>query len=266
MTNEAPVTPPGWYVAGAADQLRWWDGQQWTQHVASVNVPAVVPAASAEPPVDIETRTTASWLLTLMPLTAVLIVGGLALADVPAFALWVTSSLALSLVAPVGIGLALWDLSSLRTRGSTLSMANSLWMLLGAWLYLVIRAAQVNSTDRERWVLVVVNLVLSTMAAAALLVPLYYVAIDQDVRRALVYSEAYTERQIAREVFRDTDQRVDVDCPAEPPVGRGETFECSLTDSATGDRVGTAVVTWDNDFGYFSWTTTSGSGGAGVAA
>ena len=29
-----PATPPGWYQNPEADGLRWWDGRNWTDHVA----------------------------------------------------------------------------------------------------------------------------------------------------------------------------------------------------------------------------------------
>jgi hypothetical protein len=29
-----PATPPGWYQNPEADGVRWWDGRQWTDHVA----------------------------------------------------------------------------------------------------------------------------------------------------------------------------------------------------------------------------------------
>ncbi|GAA5025766.1 DUF2510 domain-containing protein [Microbacterium fluvii] len=40
------TTPPGWYDDGHG-ALRWWDGQQWTEHVAE---PDPEPAADAEAP------------------------------------------------------------------------------------------------------------------------------------------------------------------------------------------------------------------------
>lgn len=30
MTHQSP--PPGWYPSGLSGELRWWDGQQWTDH------------------------------------------------------------------------------------------------------------------------------------------------------------------------------------------------------------------------------------------
>ncbi|GAA4663652.1 DUF2510 domain-containing protein [Frondihabitans cladoniiphilus] len=39
-----PATPPGWYPDGVAGQVRWWNGEQWTERVA--------PAAAAPPTAD----------------------------------------------------------------------------------------------------------------------------------------------------------------------------------------------------------------------
>jgi hypothetical protein len=34
MTHGMPVTPPGWYPdPSGAGQLRYWTGNEWTQHV-----------------------------------------------------------------------------------------------------------------------------------------------------------------------------------------------------------------------------------------
>jgi hypothetical protein len=43
-------TPAGWYPdPGAPSGLRWWDGQQWTEHTHAATPPAATPPAAAPP-------------------------------------------------------------------------------------------------------------------------------------------------------------------------------------------------------------------------
>jgi hypothetical protein len=42
------TTPAGWYDDGSGSQ-RWWDGQQWTEHVVTAPQPSAEPAAHAVP-------------------------------------------------------------------------------------------------------------------------------------------------------------------------------------------------------------------------
>lgn len=42
---ETPAVAAGWYPDASTGQQRWWDGTQWTEHVA----PPAAPAASAAP-------------------------------------------------------------------------------------------------------------------------------------------------------------------------------------------------------------------------
>lgn len=41
-------TPPGWYPDGSG-QRRWWDGNQWTEHVEPAQAAEQVPPAPAQP-------------------------------------------------------------------------------------------------------------------------------------------------------------------------------------------------------------------------
>jgi hypothetical protein len=57
MSGEQPPTPAGWYQdPGDAAQLRYWDGNTWTEHRSPAHAPAAVsssasgPGASPEPP------------------------------------------------------------------------------------------------------------------------------------------------------------------------------------------------------------------------
>lgn len=34
VPHQPVMTPPGWYQNPEADGMRWWDGRQWTDHVA----------------------------------------------------------------------------------------------------------------------------------------------------------------------------------------------------------------------------------------
>src|SRR4051794_3696588 len=58
----AGETAPGWYPdPRGADQLRYWDGTAWTDHVSS----AGRQAATAEVPRDAEKEPLATWALVL---------------------------------------------------------------------------------------------------------------------------------------------------------------------------------------------------------
>ena len=69
-----------------------------------------------------------------------------------------------------------------------------------------------------------------------------------------LHDQTYMERQIEEGVKEDSGRIVEAECPEAPPVGEGQSFDCAINDTS-GERVGTAVITWDNNFGWFSWTT-----------
>jgi hypothetical protein len=65
--NVAHSPPPGWYPAGdASGTLRWWDGRQWTNHVASPT-PGTPPRRS---------RTRSALLISLSVLAAIAVMFG----------------------------------------------------------------------------------------------------------------------------------------------------------------------------------------------
>jgi hypothetical protein len=65
--NVAHSSPPGWYPAGdASGTLRWWDGRQWTNHVAGP-IPETPPRRS---------RTRSALLISLSVLAAVAVMFG----------------------------------------------------------------------------------------------------------------------------------------------------------------------------------------------
>jgi hypothetical protein len=210
--------------------------------------------APVEEPVP--THTAASWLLAIMPLWVIVITALLAATDASAAAIFLALAATLTLLNPIGLALTLWDIATLRRRGSSLSMAHALWVLLG--VYLIARAILLKGKDRERWVLVGVNLVAGLVAMVALGGSVVTIVTDEDVRRAFLYNESFTEREIATTHFAQTGQRINVDCPNEPPIASGETFECEMT-KPSGRIVWIATVTWENNFGMYSWTIREGT-------
>ena len=178
----------------------------------------------------------------------------LAISDLePGPALAVLGVLSLLLV-PASIGLGLWDIATLRARGSRLSRAHALWIFLGGWVYFLIRAVIIKSSDREQWIVLAVNVIVAIVAGVISLAGVYNIVNTPEVRRALFYDQSYMERQIEEGAKEDSGRIVEVECPETPPVGEGQSFDCAIND-ASGERVGTAIVTWDNNFGWFSWTT-----------
>jgi hypothetical protein len=253
-----PGVPPGWYPTGVGAELRWWDGYQWTSHVSpaatSPTTASLVATAIAEPEPDVSSRTLASWLLAVFPLVLGLVCVLLALSDIdPVPGLAVVGLLSLLLV-PAGIGLGLWDIATLRARGSRLAQAHALWVFLGGWVYLLIRAILIKSSDREQWVVLGVNVLVGIVASVMAMAGLYNVLNTSEVRRALFYNQSYMEREIEDGIKEDSGRIVEVACPETPPVGEGLSFDCAINDMS-GERVGTAIITWDNNFGWFSWTT-----------
>ncbi|CAN5528071.1 hypothetical protein BH09ACT4_BH09ACT4_13740 [soil metagenome] len=66
MTDATSTVPPGWYPdANAPGGQRWWDGTQWTEHVAPQ---AYQMGAEAKAPDGTKTGTVWIWLVALLPL------------------------------------------------------------------------------------------------------------------------------------------------------------------------------------------------------
>lgn len=78
--STTPSIPAGWYPdpTGAA-QLRWWDGETWTEEVSAlVNaaVPSVVPYSLRPAPATVSAGTAVYnafiWIVTMLPLVSIL--------------------------------------------------------------------------------------------------------------------------------------------------------------------------------------------------
>lgn len=63
MTDPTMTAPAGWYPdPHGARALRWWDGVNWTDHVAATG-----PAARRSVPADVSVDTVWIWLAVLLP-------------------------------------------------------------------------------------------------------------------------------------------------------------------------------------------------------
>lgn len=59
--NDAKQAPPGWYQDSSnAAQMRWWDGQRWTEFVAPAQTPLTQPVATPAQPVAAPTQPVAT--------------------------------------------------------------------------------------------------------------------------------------------------------------------------------------------------------------
>ena len=228
--NDEVSAPAGWYPYRTAGELCWWDGSQWTEHRhVAVSLPPPVVSSFAPSTEDIATRTAASWCLALLPLLTAVITLVLIKSELPRLALFPVLVLASLVLLPASIVLSLWDLSTLRSRGASIPRAHVAWVLLGAWVYLLIRAILLKTSDRERWVVLAVNLSTGVVVGVALLATFVSVWQDQDFRRNIFYDQASIERSIQTGIREQLGDSVDVECPSKPLVGIGDTFTARST-------------------------------------
>ena len=96
-----PTSPPGWYAdpQDAARQLRWFDGHQWTGHVA--------PRPGAAPPAGQHPDSVAHWLLPLGRSWQSIAAGYVGLV-----------SIFLLVTGPIAIGLGIWGLQAAKKEGT----------------------------------------------------------------------------------------------------------------------------------------------------
>ena len=263
--SEPYGTPPGWYAVGATGELQWWDGQQWTGHTYRYPQPAA-PTAAIPPGADVApatveapvpTHTAASWLIAVTPLMLAIIAVLVVVSDVPGIAVFAIIGFTSLLLLPASIALSLWDVSTLRKRGSSMAMAHALWVLLGGWVYLLVRAIVLKGSDRERWVVLAFTFVAGVLTAIVFGASFASLLSDEDFRRDLFYDRDYMEGAIERGIMLRQDAAVEADCPDEPPVSDGDTFECVIT-TDDGQPYGVAIVTWRNNFGAYSWIVHQG--------
>lgn len=71
-TEVTPPVAPGWYADYTGEQrLRWWDGQQWTEHVSNPVAAQYVAPANGSLPADAKVGNVFVWILVLLPLVAI---------------------------------------------------------------------------------------------------------------------------------------------------------------------------------------------------
>jgi hypothetical protein len=132
-----------------------------------------------------------------------------------------------------------------------------LWVLLGSWVFLLVRALLLKGPDRERWILIGVNFATGLLTSAVFIAGFIATVTDEGFRRDIFYQRSEVERTIAHDISDRTGFAVQVSCPEAPPVGEGDSFECSVANQS-GQLLGVAIVTWTNDFGSFTWQPHSG--------
>jgi hypothetical protein len=252
--DQYPATQPGWYPVDASGQLWWWDGYQWTGHrqVPDAYAVAATPSVVADPEPTIASRTAPSWLIALLPLAFSVLGVVLLVIGASPLAIWVALGLLGFVLVAANLGLGFWDVATLRSRGSSMAMAHALWVLLGGWVYLLVRAIMLKGSDRERWVLMVVNIGAGLVTTVVFVVGIYALFTDETFRREIFYQQASVEHTIERGVSNRAGFDVVVDCPQDPPIAQGDSFECTVTDTS-GQVLGVATVTWTDNFGTFSW-------------
>jgi hypothetical protein len=237
--NQYSGPPPGWYPVNAGAELWWWDGYRWIQ-------------PEPEPEAVVATRTAASWLIALLPVVVTVIAAALLVGDVRGPFVLTALGLGGFVLLPISVGLSFWDVTTLRSRGSTIALLHALWILLGGWVYLLVRALLLKGSDRERWVLLGVSFATGLLTSAMFIAGFIATVTDEGFRRDIFYQQSVVERTIARDISDRAGLQVQVECPDDPPIGEGDSFDCSV-DNESGQMLGVATVTWTNDFGAFTW-------------
>ncbi|HEY5230358.1 MAG TPA: DUF2510 domain-containing protein [Galbitalea sp.] len=204
MTNSA--TPEhavaGWYpTSPGSTQLRWWDGDQWTEHFHTVGLDA---PATLTAPAGTSANTPWIWIIALLPLAQ--------LAELPflthlysvIFSAGFTNPSAISTIefapdsgyfALQGIGLLLYgvyvvlavlDYRALKARGVPRPF-HWAWTFLSALVYIIGRTVVVRRRTGKgmapMWVNIVV-IVVTIIATFAVVVPILTAAINAAVSSA----------------------------------------------------------------------------------
>jgi hypothetical protein len=254
--------PAGWYPDPTTGLQRYWDGQRWTDHVSGQPATAtpttlgttIVPESSGEP---IRTSTGWTWAIIFLPVVTLGLTGLLVVLLVPnaesarhrIFALDGMAFLLSLIVLAVDLLFASRDARVLRQRG--LDTAAMWWILLGGWVYLLVRAIKAKRGDTQRWwalaSAIAVNLVLGVVAAAVA------IWLGISLVRGMEVTTDELQTKIGTTMEQQTGQDFNVDCPDPLPASvKGDFFYCTATAASNGVSF-RVRVTWTDDFFAYTW-------------
>jgi hypothetical protein len=265
MSNTVPPTiPAGWYSDPTdAEQLRWWNGSAWTQHVQPRPAPVepapvqtVVPAASSEP-VAVEpatavavplaeepatavsmdaavaptrSNTVSSWFVALSPFyyAIAFIIALPALASISGVIV-LGSIAAAIIVVPFVIALifAIVDFGALKKLGHP-RPASPGWMFLTPLVYLIVRTVRVRRATGKGsaplWVWI---------AAWAISSAIIGIATVQIIPAVMNFQNSSSLARGIEDGMNSQGGKFQVTCPPNAPLTIGSKFTCTALDGTT---------------------------------
>lgn len=283
----APASPvAGWYPDPAGAQaLRWWDGAHWADRTqpldASQPLNATAPVDPGQATGPGQPFSASQPFAAGQPMDAGLPMGGppaggmVAAKGAPVPWAWAVAATPLILLAVAALFAALGgeggstsgyillgafvagliavfmsyrDARSLVNARELGSTGIAWWSLLSPWAYLWARAAKRSNRTNLDWML------LGASAVGWVLIVAIATPVISNVAEANTsFNRAKVQTDIARGIQNQLGVRATIDCPQDPPIHPGSTFQC-IARAADGSRAMVTVTIQDRS-GDYVWRT-----------
>jgi Domain of unknown function (DUF4333)/Protein of unknown function (DUF2510) len=241
----APASPvPGWYPDPAGAQaLRWWDGSHWVDRTQPPStMPMGGPAAAKGAPVPWAWAVAATPLILLAVAAVIAALGGQSGS---------TSGYILIGALVAGLIAVFMSYRDARTLVNSQDLGGAgiaWWSLLSPWAYLWARAAKRSNRTNLDWILLA-----ASVAGWVLVVAIATPVISNVAAANTSFNRAKVQTDIARGIQNQLGVRAKVDCPQDPPIHPGSTFQC-IARAADGSRALVTVTIQDRS-GDYTWRT-----------
>jgi hypothetical protein len=150
--------------------------------------------------------------------------------------------------AVIAVFMSYRDARMLVTSGDLRGAGIAWWSLLSPWAYLWARAAKRSNRTNMDWILLA-----ASVAGWVLIVAIATPVINNVAVANTSFNRVKVQTDIARGIRNQLGVRATVDCPQDPPIHPGSTFQC-IARAADGSRAMVTVTIQDRS-GDYTWRT-----------